>query len=603
MNMCRGVAGKVASILKYKGFCMSYKVLALKWRPRSFDAVVGQQATLLALQHALDKNQLHHAYLFTGSRGVGKTTIARILAKSLNCSQGISSHPCGSCELCVSIDNGTCVDVIEIDAASRTKVEDTRELLDNVPYAPVQGRFKVYIIDEVHMLSNHSFNALLKTLEEPPEHVKFILATTDPQKLPITVLSRCLQFHLRNFNVEQIAQQLTNILTQENIAFEAEALTSIAQCANGSMRDALSLLEQVIAFGANNVTLQAAQQILGTAVAEQTLKLLEQIIASDARQAIMIVRDLAANNADFTQVLKLLQGLVYQLSLLQMVPNGLDNSGVDVARLQQLAAKVPAVDLQIYYQATLLAARDIPYAPDAVIGFEMLVLRMLAFQPAMASNMPLAVANTAPPNTPMSQAAPQVASQAMRAPITQTAPQVERAPAMTQAIPVNAPVQTAPVTVQTPPTQAMPINPAPTSVAQPTIVPTQSIAVTDASEWGHIISQLHLTGLSKIIAEHCILENLQPDSIQLTLNESQKPLLNAKHTERIQEALQKFYQRPLKLTINIGAVKTETPAAQGQRIQQAAHSAAEASIRADEHLQKFTETFAATITDIQIKSI
>jgi DNA polymerase-3 subunit gamma/tau len=547
---------------------MSYKVLALKWRPRNFAAVVGQQATLLALQHALDQNQLHHAYLFTGTRGVGKTTIARILAKCLNCKNGITSQPCGSCELCISIDNGSCVDVIEIDAASRTKVEDTRELLENVPYAPVQGRFKVYIIDEVHMLSNHSFNALLKTLEEPPAHVKFILATTDPQKLPITVVSRCLQFHLRNFTIEQIQQQLANILTQEKISFETAALQTIAQCASGSMRDALSLLEQVIAFGENSVTLDAAQQILGTAVTEQTWQLLEYIIKHDARSAIALVRDMAANNVDFNHVLKILQSNVHQLSLLKIVPQGLERSGVDVVKLQELATQVAALDLQIYYQATLMGARDLPYAPDLVTGFEMIVLRMLAFEPVLDSKVPIAVV------PPLNASAAQQVTTSVNQGINSVASGMD------------------PMT-----------NVSQNMVSQPIMKQqTSTIANITVKDWAEIIPQLNLTGLSKLIAENCNLESVQEGSVVLTLHEAQKPLLNAKHTERIQEALQKYYQRPLKLTINVGVVKSETPAAQGQRLQQEAHSAAEAAIRADATLQQFTETFAATITDIQVKS-
>lgn len=543
---------------------MSYKVLALKYRPQTFAAVVGQQATLLALQQALDNQQIHHAYLFTGTRGVGKTTLARILAKCLNCEQGISSKPCGVCDMCVSIAAGNNADVIEIDAASRTKVEDTRELLDNVPYAPVRARFKTYIIDEVHMLSNHSFNALLKTLEEPPEHVKFILATTDPQKLPVTVLSRCLQFHLRNLTVDQISAHLEQVLQTEQIPFESAALAVVAQCANGSMRDALSLVEQVIAFGGRNVSLQAAEQILGTAVRTQTLALLRHIVAGDARQAILLVRELAANNADFNQVLKLLQTIIHQLSLAQTVPAALTAS-VDQEQIMQLATQIPAIDLQLYYQTALLGVRDLPYAPDIVIGFEMLVLRMIAFQPV---------------NVNAEMAEPQV--QPRVAPITPT-PTIAAKPALAVSATPIATQTLTPAKSVVPPVQA----PAPTPSAA-------------GSNWADVITRLNLSGLTKVIAEHCTVASWKSDAITLTLHESQKPLLSAKHIERIQAALQEYLGNQVKLTINSGTHNAESPAEQGQRLQQVASTAAEQAIRADLHIKQLEQTFSAKIADIQL---
>ncbi len=523
---------------------MSYKVLALKYRPQTFAAVVGQQATLTALQHALDNNQVHHAYLFTGTRGVGKTTLARLLAKSLNCERGVSSKPCDTCEMCTSIAQGENVDVIEIDAASRTKVEDTRDLLDNVPYAPVRARFKVYIIDEVHMLSNHSFNALLKTLEEPPEHVKFILATTDPQKLPVTVLSRCLQFHLRSLTIEQISQHLAVVLQQEQINFEAAALVTIAECANGSMRDALSLLEQVIAFGERNVTIIATQQILGTAVRTQTLELLEKIIVADAKQAIKIVRELAMNNADFNQVLKLLQTLIHQLALVQIVPDGIAATVADCAQLVHLSTQVTALDLQLFYQAALLGVRDLPYAPDIVIGFEMIVLRMLAFQPVVVN-------------------------------------EIEQVSASFKPIPMP-----------TPP-------PVPIPKPIPTPKPITAATVT-TRDWAQIIPQLNLPGLTKVLADNCTIVSWQDDVITLVLHEAQRPLLSPKHIERIQAGLRVYLNNNVKLNLTVGQVTAETPAAQGQRLQQAAQTAAETNIRNDQHIQQLEQTFAAKIAEINV---
>lgn len=555
---------------------MNYKVLALKYRPQIFSEVVGQQATLLALQHALDNNQVHHAYLFTGTRGVGKTTLARILAKCLNCEQGVSSKPCGNCDMCVSITHGDNIDVIEIDAASRTRVEDTRDLLDNVPYAPVQARFKVYIIDEVHMLSNHSFNALLKTLEEPPAHVKFILATTDPQKLPVTVLSRCLQFHLRSLGIEEISSHLAVILQQENISFESEALVTIAQCANGSMRDALSLLEQVIAFGERNVTLVAAQQILGTAVRAQTIELLRNIIIGDAKQVITLVRELSSNNADFNQVLKVLQTLIYQVALVQIVPEGLAATVADTAQIIQLASQVEAIDLQLFYQASLLGVRDLPYAPDIVTGFEMIVLRMLAFQPVQVNEPVNVVASLHANNIPVNHA-PRAAviPPPPRAPIAQPLPQISQ-PKPNVVEPVIAPVAI---------------------VAAPEVVSNNTNA-SGIPNWGELLLQLNLTGLTKVLAEHCTIESWSSDSIALTLHEAQKPLLSVKHIERIQGCLQQHLNSQVKLTINVGVVNCETPAAQGQRLQQVARDAAETEIKTDPHIQQLAQTFAAKIAEI-----
>ncbi|MCT8467854.1 DNA polymerase III subunit gamma/tau [Chromohalobacter canadensis] len=360
---------------------MSYQVLARKWRPRTFHELVGQEHVSRALVNALDQGRLHHAYLFTGTRGVGKTTLARILAKCLNCRQGVTSVPCGECETCREIDEGRFVDLIEVDAASRTKVEDTRELLDNVQYAPTQGRYKVYLIDEVHMLSTHSFNALLKTLEEPPPHVKFLLATTDPQKLPVTVLSRCLQLTLKNMPPERVVGHLTRILEAESVAFDEQALWLLGKAAEGSMRDALSLTDQAIAFGQGEVRHADVAAMLGTLDHRHLLALAEALAEVDAARVLQEVASLAEQGPDFGAILDDLAGIFHRLTIAQMVPDALDNGHGDRDTLLPLAARFTAEDVQLYYQIALQGRGDMDSAPDPRTALEMTLLRMLAFRP------------------------------------------------------------------------------------------------------------------------------------------------------------------------------------------------------------------------------
>ncbi|KXU78309.1 DNA polymerase III subunit gamma/tau [Aeromonas enteropelogenes] len=360
---------------------MSYQVLARKWRPHTFEQVVGQQHVLTALTNALDQGRLHHAYLLSGTRGVGKTTIARILAKSLNCEQGISSHPCGMCDTCREIDQGNFVDLLEIDAASRTKVEDTRELLDNVQYRPARGRFKVYLIDEVHMLSRHSFNALLKTLEEPPPYVKFLLATTDPQKLPITILSRCLQFHLKSLDQTQIAKQLEWVLDQEGQPFEPRALLALAKAADGSMRDALSLTDQALAHGNGSVRLDSVLAMLGTLDHRHLHQLLEAILRQDAPATMAKITEIATLGPDFDQLHAELEGLLHRIAMAQLLPASVQEQGADADALLQLAKAMSPEEVQLCYQIVLGGRKDLPWAPDGRTALEMTCLRMLAFSP------------------------------------------------------------------------------------------------------------------------------------------------------------------------------------------------------------------------------
>ncbi|MDR0218833.1 MAG: DNA polymerase III subunit gamma/tau [Enterobacteriaceae bacterium] len=361
---------------------MSYQVLARKWRPQIFSDVIGQQHVLTALANGLEHQRLHHAYLFSGTRGVGKTTIARLLAKGLNCETGITKTPCGQCANCLEIEQGRFVDLIEIDAASRTKVEDTRELLDNVQYAPARGRFKVYLIDEVHMLSRHSFNALLKTLEEPPEHVKFLLATTDPQKLPVTILSRCLQFHLKALDINQISGQLEHILQAEHIESELRARQLLARAADGSMRDALSLTDQAIALGGGELTADIVSQMLGTLDDEQPLEMIEALVRADGQKLMALVEQVAARGMDWENLLVEMLSFLHRIAMIQLLPQQPDiEPSSTEGRLRLLAKTISPSDLQLYYQALLVGRKDLPYAPERRMGVEMALLRALAFHP------------------------------------------------------------------------------------------------------------------------------------------------------------------------------------------------------------------------------
>ncbi|OMH36229.1 DNA polymerase III subunit gamma/tau [Motiliproteus sp. MSK22-1] len=368
---------------------MSYQVLARKWRPSTFDQMVGQDHVLKALVNALNGGRLHHAYLFTGTRGVGKTSIARLFAKSLNCENGVSASPCGECSPCREIKEGRFVDLIEVDAASRTKVEDTRELLENVQYAPTQGRFKVYLIDEVHMLSTHSFNALLKTLEEPPPHIKFLLATTDPQKLPVTILSRCLQFNLKNMSPERVVDHLKHILNAEQIDFEDPALWLLSRAANGSMRDALSLTDQAISFGSGQLLEEDVRAMLGSVDQQQVLKLLAVLAEGSAAKVMDAVASMAEFGADFSDVLAELLGLLHRVALAQILPDSIDNSLGDQEAVLSLARSIRAEDVQLFYQIALCGRKDLPLVPVPRDGFEMTLLRMLAFRPVSSGEVAL----------------------------------------------------------------------------------------------------------------------------------------------------------------------------------------------------------------------
>ncbi len=433
---------------------MSYLALARKWRPNKFDQVVGQKHVLTALENALAQNRLHHAYLFSGTRGVGKTSIGRLFAKGLNCETGITATPCGQCDTCREIDEGRFVDLLEIDAASRTKVEDTRELLDNVQYKPARGRFKVYLIDEVHMLSRHSFNALLKTLEEPPEYVKFLLATTDPQKLPVTILSRCLQFHLKPISVDDIHQQLDHILGQEQVSAETKALGMISHAADGSMRDALSLTDQAIALGNGVIQTDIVSHMLGTIDTDQAIHLLESISSKQPQQAIDKIQHLASNGVEWDGLLQQVAAQLHRIAMYQALPSTLDQAQPDAEKIELLSKALSPQDVQLYYQIAIKGREDIALSPNGRVGMEMIVLRMMAFRPSTNTNANVISTATQPLAASASNASQTAAAPTPRQ-LETPPPQQQRSASMSPTQPtaqqVSEPVQNNPAPIQNAP--------------------------------------------------------------------------------------------------------------------------------------------------------
>lgn len=585
---------------------INHVALARRYRPRTFQNFVGQETILRALTNALKTLRLHHAYLFTGTRGVGKTSLARILAKCLNCELGISATPCDQCSSCVAIDAGHFVDLLEIDAASRTKVEDTRELLDNVQYLPTRGRFKIYLIDEVHMLSSHSFNALLKTLEEPPPHVKFLLATTDPQKLPLTVLSRCLQFHLRRLPVKQIMNHLAVVLGQESKTFEEEALQVLAMFADGSMRDALSLLDQSLAYCEGKLEAKALRSMLGISPKGRIMALLAALIARNAQQVMWEINQLADNVPDFCSVLPEFLSLIHQVTLAQKVPEALDDNVLEKEKLISLASEVSAEELQLYYQIGLLGQRDLPYAPNSKMGFEMILLRMLAFQP-----LPI-MDKTRKENVMMTSERGHLPHRNVSVSMQQKTTPPETPPKSPMEIPFkppNAPPEIPAKTPQTPeipqetPSEAPPANPTEIPPQTPVEIPTDFPSPStkhqaSLSEWSDIVKKLNLNGLVKVLAQHCSVATWGEDLIHLVLDESQRPLFNKRHEERLMEALSHYLNRPVPLRITIGQVMENTPATQHKKMQEQVYQRAKLSIDADPHVQSLIQAFGAEVEQV-----
>ena len=550
---------------------MSYQVLARKWRPATFDALVGQEHVLQALRHALDSNRLHHAYLFTGTRGVGKTTIARILARCLNCEKGVSASPCGECGSCLEISEGRSVDLIEVDAASRTKVEDTRELLDNVQYAPTRSRYKVYLIDEVHMLSGHSFNALLKTLEEPPEHVKFLLATTDPQKLPATVLSRCLQFNLKNMSAERVVGHLRDVLSQENVAFDEPALWQLGRAAAGSMRDALSLTDQAIAFGDGALRDAEVASMLGSVDRRHVYELLEALLADDAKALIESCADMDEQGVDFASAVDELGSVLHRCALAQAVPGAIDREFGDAERLADLAARMTAEDVQLFYELAQSARSRVLQASDPRAAFEMLVLRLLAFRPVLALDPALTAEDLLESPSPAAE-------------VEEPAKKSEPPPAA-----MDSPLRSGPEG-----------NGATSKDSVPLVVPTVDAnvgALEAGAPWHEILAELALTGSALNIASHCMIKSVEGASWQMILDESRANLFNDRHVAMLATALSQWRKEPCEVSITPGPVGEETPAMRRLRLEAERQAIAETEIKEDPQVMQLLQEFDAKVLE------
>ncbi len=511
---------------------MSYQVLARKYRPQSFDQLIGQESTCRILKNALNTQRIHHAYLFTGTRGVGKTTLARLLAKCLNCQTKITPEPCNQCATCLAINTNRFTDLIEVDAASRTKVEDTRDLLADVHYAPSQGRYKIYLIDEVHMLSSHSFNALLKTLEEPPPHVIFLLATTDPQRLPATILSRCLQFHLKIISATQISDHLANVLKNENIPYESAALSPLAQAARGSLRDALSLLDQAIAYTNQNLTKQDINTLLGHVANTEVSSLLEALILEDTARLWSLVEKLNELAVDFSWVIDELLTFLHDMALSQRFKSETKYTQAVI----DLAQKLSPEDIQLYYQIVLLSRRDLALAPTPRLGLEMLLLRLLAFKPATEETNHARLAKpTIPPAIEKKQAA---------------ARKVEQAIELKQHKNLH---------------------------------------------WPTVIKQLNLTGLTYALAQQCALQSYQANHISLSLDPRQAALRSVKQEAKLAQALSDYFAKPTTLAISLGDADLSTPARLQQQHQSQRLEQTTKALQNDPAIQAIMQTFDAKL--------
>ncbi len=533
---------------------MSYEVLARKLRPAGFDALVGQDHVVKALRHALDHDRLHHAYLFTGTRGVGKTTIARIVAKSLNCEQGISSTPCGQCSVCIEVKENRFIDLIEVDAASRTGVDDTRDLLENAQYLPSRGRYKVYLIDEVHMLSTASFNALLKTLEEPPDHVKFLLATTDPKKVPVTVLSRCLQFQLRNLTREMITTYLQKVLKEEGVKFEEEALAVIARCASGSMRDALSLTDQAIAYGQGQLLQADVVDMLGVVGQGEVAALLDGLASGSAEHLLTVSGTLAERNADFADITQSLMEAFHHLAVKSALGETHNFS---------------AEELHLYYQIALIGHRDLSIAPDERSGFEMMLLRMLAFAPDQGSKVPIKTKTQVTAANSGIQDSSNTATVSTRTQADE--PLVESSDKAAKSKAAG-------------PDKQQGEQPSPGGKAE---------------EWASLAEQLSVGGVTRMIAEHSNLLKMELPEVVLRLDEGHDTLLSDAQQQHLSRALEQVLGQQVELAVEIGRVTEETPAQRRGRLARERQAEAEAHIQRDKNVANLLSKFDGRVEEIR----
>ena len=612
---------------------MAYQVLARKWRPSNFSQMVGQEHVVKALTTALESERLHHAYLFTGTRGVGKTTVARLIAKSLNCETGVTAEPCGQCASCIEIAEGRSVDVLEVDAASRTKVEDTRDLLDNVQYAPTRSRFKIYLIDEVHMLSNHSFNALLKTLEEPPEHVKFLLATTDPQKLPATVLSRCLQFNLKNMVPQQIIDHLRHVLAEESVSFDDESLALLARGAEGSMRDALSLTDQAIAHGSGKLAADEVRQMLGTVSRTKVFDLLDAIVANDPKLALAVVEDIASHSPDYAGTLDELASVLHQISLAQVVPGSVDSTLPEHERLTSMAQGITADDAHLWWQMAVAAKRELYLASDPRAGLDMAVLRMIAFRPAVvltdASEVPPAK-KPEPPVMPVESATtskqqPSISSDRPDNDTT-SADQMASEQEVVASNRVSEPASGVSIAenlaraVEVPDRPSHPAVDAPTRAATSVaplgstngggngsqVPPSAVIEVPDGAKppgedlpthgsWPDFFEGLGLKGVIHTVASHFELSVAFDRTLCFTLSPANATLFNERHQRGLASAIEQVLEEPVTVQVVLGETSDKTPAYQRELLEQQRLSAARQALESDDCLNALLTDFDAIV--------
>jgi DNA polymerase-3 subunit gamma/tau len=570
---------------------MAYQALARKWRPRKFAELVGQEHVVRALTHALEFDRLHHAYLFTGTRGVGKTTVARILAKAINCESRQGAEPCGECLSCRELDEGRFVDLVEVDAASRTKVEDTRDLLDNVMYAPTRGRYKIYLIDEVHMLSAHSFNALLKTLEEPPSHVKFLLATTDPQKIPVTVLSRCLQFNLKRLTPEQIRGQMEEILHRETVQFEVNAIKSLARAADGSLRDGLSLMDQAIVHGGGSLGEATVAAMLGTVARRPVFEMLDALFEQDAAALLALIEGMDEHAPNYADVLQQLLIILHHAALGQWAPEAIRRDD-DADRILAIAQRVSAEDLQLFYQIGLIGQRDLPLSPDPRSGFEMVMLRMMAFRPAAADQ------SLGPTAKPALSSAAKITARAkdeVSVSVTPRSanPQPHERPVRSIAEPavVASPLPEVP--------SSEPVQPLPLASTEQVPAPMPPGSV----DWPDLIRAMGLAAMTRELANNSVLICLDDESCQLSLEPRLTHLKSPRAEAALEKSLQTHFNRPIKLQIKLQAPEQETPALQIQREKDERLQAAVEEIEQDEGVLALQATFDARIVPGSIKPL